>query len=239
MQLLLFNLVFIFTLASCSSYHYVTMDSTDITRKGSKTFSWETDTMSVAYQFSGEGGLMTITVFNKTSEPLYVNWKKSAVINNGEKVSLFDRNVIATGAIQSDNYHINRNQTTGYSNFLVSFDLPEGIDFLPPQSGLSKSVVNLQDITLNNLAVHGSVKQEKITTTEGIVKFRRVYYTVDESPLHFKTYITLALGKNAENEFSVQHSFYVREVVQSITDPNLFSMYQTDGRQFYIRQDVQ
>ena len=40
-----------------------------------KELSWENDTVNVTYKFSGEGGLMTINVFNKTNQPLYVNWK--------------------------------------------------------------------------------------------------------------------------------------------------------------------
>ena len=183
---------------------------------------------------------MSVTVFNKSNQPLYINWKKSAVINDGMTVSLFNRNVIANGVMSTDSYLVGNNQTAGYSQFSVTFDLPEGIEFLPPQSGLSKTVITLQEISANSTAIPAIVEQEKIRAADGMVsKFRQVHYEDEYSPLRFKTYITLALGKNAENEFSVQHSFYAKEVVQSTTEPELFSMYQANGNQFYIRQGVQ
>ncbi|HZI54111.1 MAG TPA: hypothetical protein VFD56_10425, partial [Chitinophagaceae bacterium] len=73
------------------SYHYITMDSPDIPQDRRKAFMWETDIIRVAYQFSGEGGGMTVTVFNKTNQPVYINWKKSAVINGGMTIPLFGR----------------------------------------------------------------------------------------------------------------------------------------------------
>lgn len=238
MRLLLSALLLSF--ASCTSYHYITMDSTDISLDRKNGFLWQTDTISVAYQFSGEGGLMTVTVFNKSNQPLYLNWKKSALINDGMTVSLFNRNVIANGVISTDSYLVGNIQTAGYSQFSVSFDLPEGIEFLPPQSGLSKTVITLQEISVNSIAIPAVVEQEKIRVADGIIaKFRQLQYADEYSPLRFKTYITLALGKNAENEFSVQHSFYAKEVLQSTTEPELFSMYRANGNQFYIRQDVQ
>src|SRR6185436_15882384 len=97
-------------------------------------FLWETDTIAVAYQFGGEGGQLTVTVFNKSNRPLFINWKKSAVIRDGMMVSLFNRNVIANGAMSTDSYRAGAGQTTGYSQFSVSFDVPEGIEFIPPQS---------------------------------------------------------------------------------------------------------
>jgi hypothetical protein len=155
-------------------------------------------------------------------------------------VVFFNRNVIANGVISTDSYLVGNIQTAGYSQFSVSFDLPEGIEFLPPQSGLSKTVITLQEISVNSIAIPAVVEQEKIRVAEGMItKFRQVQYADEYSPLRFKTYITLALGKNAENEFTVQHSFYAKEVLQSTTEPELFSMYRANGNQFYIRQDVQ
>ena len=237
---LLLSALHVLSLAACTSYHYITMDSTDIPLDRRKAFMWETDTVSVAYQFSGEGGLMSVFIFNKSSQPLYINWKKSAVITGGMTVPLFNRNVIANGVMSTDSYLVGDNQTAGYSQFSASFDLPEGIEFLPPQSGLSRTVITLQEISVNSTALPAVVEQEKMRAADGMVsKIRRVYYTDEKSPLRFRTYLTLAMGKNAENEFSVQHSFYAKEVMQSTTPPELFSMYRANGSQFYILQDVQ
>lgn len=234
MRLLLYSLLFL-SLASCTTYNYITLDSSDVPLDRSKAFLWETDAITVAYQFAGEGGQMTVTVFNKSNQPLFVNWKKSAVIREGMMVSLFNRNVIASGAMSTESYRAGAGQTTGYSQFSVSFDVPEGIEFIPPQSGLSKTVVNLQAINATSFGVPLSVEREKAVGADGLVtKIRRVYYADEYSPFRFKTYLTLALGKNAENEFSVQHSFYVKEVMESTTNPFEFSMFRENGSQFWV-----
>ena len=234
MRLLLYPLLILF-LASCTTYNYVTMDSPDIPLDRGKVFLWETDTITVAYQFGGEGGQVTVTVFNKSTQPLFVNWKKSAVIRDGMMVSLYNRNVIANGTMSTESYRAGAGQTSGYSQFSASFEVPEGIEFIPPQTGLSKTVANLQAINVNSFEVPVSIEKEKSVTADGMItKFRRVYYADEHSPFHFKTYLTMALGKNAENEFSVQHTFYVKEVIESTTNPFELSMFRDNGSQFWV-----
>lgn len=240
MQHFLLFVLFIFCLSSCTTYQYITLASEDVPQNARKDFLWENDTTKITYQFSGEGGLMTIAVFNKTDQPVYVNWKKSALINEGKMLSLFNRTVIVSGAIETDMYRISRNQTVGSSFFSGSFDLPEGIDFLPPMSGLNKSLISLQDISSALPPLPEELPQKKIKSKEGVItKVRDIQYENSKSPLRFKIYLTLAMGQNTVSEFSVQHSFYAKEVLQTDEIPDLFPMYRSSGNQFYIRQEAQ
>ena len=240
MQHFLLFVLIIFSLSSCTTYQYITLASDDVPKNEKKEFLWENDTTKISYQFSGEGGLMTIAFFNKTSQPLYVNWKKSALINEGKTVSLYNKTVIVTGAVETDIYRINRNQTIGSSFFLASFDLPEGIDFIPPMSGLNKSLINLQDLSLVMAPLPQELPQKKIKSKEGaIIKVRDIQYENNKSPLKFKIYLTLATGQSPGGEFSVQHSFYANEVLQTGEFPDLFPLYRSNGSQFYIRQQAQ
>jgi hypothetical protein len=228
-------LLIILSLSSCSTYQYVTLDSGDMPKNERKELLWENDMMRVAYKFSNEGGFMTIAVFNKTSQPIYVNWKKSALIEDGRAISLFDRTVIVSGAIAADSYQVNQNQSVGLSLFSASFDLPEGIDFLPPLSGLSKTPVNMYQTGSSNSLIPLDVPKERIKIADGtITKFRRIDYTGETSPLKFKIYLTLALGQSSSAEFSVQHSLYAKEVIQTNEAPQSFSMYRKDGSQFFV-----
>ena len=43
-------------------------------------FAMTTDSLVVAYSFSGESGSMTMGIFNPTESPLFVNWRNSALI---------------------------------------------------------------------------------------------------------------------------------------------------------------
>ena len=73
MQHFLLFVLFIFCFSSCTTYQYITLASEDVSQNEKKEFLWENDTTKITYQFSGEGGLMTIAVFNKTDQPVYVN----------------------------------------------------------------------------------------------------------------------------------------------------------------------
>lgn len=238
-QTLLLILAILF-LSSCSTYRYFTIDSGDFPKNQRQELVWENDTLSVTYKFRGEGGLMTIAVFNKLNQPLYINWKKSALINDGQFVSLFNKTVIVSGTIETTNYAIDKQWTVGSSRLSASFDLPEGIDFLPPLTGLNNDLIHVADITWKNVLMPEDVRPEKLKNQEGIVtKFNRIYFEYSKSPIRFKTYLTLALGQTADQEFSVQHSFYAKEMIQTTTEPEMFSMYRKDGSQFFVRQTVQ
>ena len=96
MRLLSIALILL-SFSSCVSYQYLTLNSPEMPKNDKKEFSWENDTMRLTYNFHGEGGPITMTVFNKTDKPLFVNWKKSSLIRGGESFSLLDHSVQITG----------------------------------------------------------------------------------------------------------------------------------------------
>ncbi|HNC30155.1 MAG TPA: hypothetical protein PKX08_09130, partial [Cyclobacteriaceae bacterium] len=61
----------------CSTYQYVTVSSP---LKTQNEFIAENDTVKISYDFSGEQGPVKISIYNKLSTPLYVDWSKSALI---------------------------------------------------------------------------------------------------------------------------------------------------------------
>ena len=74
-----------FTFASCGSYIQVMDTQTTNCKTESDTHYFENDSIKVTYNFWGLHGNMAFSVFNKTDKPLYVNWKNSSFIVNGEK----------------------------------------------------------------------------------------------------------------------------------------------------------
>src|SRR5882757_9786989 len=90
--------------SSCTSYQYLTLDSPEVQKNDKKEFSWQNDTLRLTYNFHGEGGPVSLTVFNKTDKPLYVNWKKSALIRDSQAISLFKSNVQIGGNVVSYSY---------------------------------------------------------------------------------------------------------------------------------------
>jgi hypothetical protein len=238
MRYLLLSLLVILVFGSCASYQYLTLNSTEITKNDRKEFNWENDTMRLVYNFHGEGGPMTITVYNKTDKPLFVNWKKSAFITDGHATSLFNPNVQVTGQVATTSIRSGI-ATASYSNLTASFDLPQGTDLIPPVSDISKSLGAIWDARFAVRLDEDSARRQKVTDVYGVTdKFKRFSFEESGSPIQFKCYLTFALGNTSVQEFTVQHSFYVKEVLLTSSDPFYFVLYRPEGDNLYIKKTV-
>ncbi|HLZ86029.1 MAG TPA: hypothetical protein VKQ52_02260 [Puia sp.] len=84
----LFLIAVILSFSACTTYQYVTFDSSGLQKDKQQLLTLENDTMRVAYSFSGPGGNVTLTVFNKTSQPIYLDWTRSSLIRNDQSFTL-------------------------------------------------------------------------------------------------------------------------------------------------------
>jgi len=75
-------------LSACTTYQYVTIDSSQLQKDKKDLFTMENDTMRLVYSFSGAGGNITVSVFNKTYQPFYIDWSRSSIIRNDQSFTL-------------------------------------------------------------------------------------------------------------------------------------------------------
>ena len=87
------NLLYLFVfaalllgLSACSSYYYSMLNSNDpVGEKNERgDFVQENDTVRISYRFWGENAPVTITIYNKLDEPLYVDWAKLTITLKSE-----------------------------------------------------------------------------------------------------------------------------------------------------------
>lgn len=230
--------IILLAFGSCSSYQYVTLNSPEIPKNDKKEFIMENDTMKLIYNFHGQDGPMNVTVFNKTTQPLYVNWKKSALVRYGQTLSLYNRRVEVTGTASTTTLSTGKGVSSGFSNISASFDLPEGVEFIAPSSYITKSLLHVLDSQVPDMAVEeNNAKQVKWIDGDGMVmKYKRVVFDEKASPVQFSSYITFVLGNEAAGEFALKHSFYGMEVLLTKNDPYMFGLYKPDGDKLYVRQ---
>jgi len=236
MRNFIFPVLLALSLVACSTYQYVTLDSPQLQKNYKKEFVYENDTLKLVYNFYGEGGPMNLTVYNKTTQPLYIDWKKSALIKEGQSISLFNANVNVNGSIATTSYQPVRSVTSSASGLSASFTLPQGTDFIPPGSYLNKVLLNVMGSAIRDMAMFDSLPVHRVSE-DGVAtsKFRDALYDETRSPVHFITYLTLMSGGNAEKEFTVQFPFYVKEVMQSDDGPALFGLYRQEGDNLFVR----
>jgi len=214
----------------------MTVNSSHLTKNDKHQLVFENDTVRLTYDFCGEGGPVSVNIFNKSSQPLYVNWKKSALIRNEHSLSFYDRNVYFSGDAYTSSYRF-RNFAISSSSFTGSMALPEGMDFIPPGSDISKGLVFLSQSGPMVLEIPDSIAQQTVKNGDGITlsKYRKKNYDETTSPVRFKSYLTFSLGFNNASEFAESNDFYVDEAMDTQSLPENYPLYQQQGDKFFIK----
>ena len=80
----LFAVICMSVLTGCTRYQYVYVNS-NLPKSKSSEFIQENDSFSVKYVFSGENLGVSLTIFNKLSEPVFFDWERSTIFVNGSQ----------------------------------------------------------------------------------------------------------------------------------------------------------
>ena len=234
MKLILPALIFVFLFSSCT-YQYFTLASEELSKNGNNDFVVENDTLKVVYRFNGYHGPVRITIFNKTNELLEVNWRKSALIMKEDALSYYTPNMVLNGTINEDCLRKLYFFHSRYSNANIRTDIlvNEPSQFIPPQSSISKiPLVLLQ----KNLAFLGRdlKKQKRKVSDYTNIKVIKEEYSSEKSLVNFRSYLTFNHGADQGKEFSIQHHFYVSEIMQTASGPSSFEQTTQKGDVFYV-----
>lgn len=225
----------------------MTLNSSQLNKNDQNQFVFENDTIRLTYDFSGSDGPISVNVYNKTNQPLYVNWKKSALIRNEHALSYFDKNAYFWGSSEGYAYRFGNSRSalgsfasTG-SNFSGTVALPEGMAFVPPGSSISKGLVLLSQTGPMVADIPDSVAEQRVNVDYNllIAKYRKETFDASTSPVKFKSYLTFVLGSNNTLEFSETNEFFVEEALDTKNVPEDFPLYQQRGDKFYIKYQRQ
>jgi hypothetical protein len=213
-------LLVIFTiplLISCSKYQYFTLASNDAPKNQKQQFLGENDTCRITYNFNGQHGPISVSIYNKLSKPLQIDWKRSALIIGDSSASFFEPQVIFNGEVERNRYAINQ-------DFSGTVTQPESIDFIPPQSGITK-----QSKYIRSKFVKTVGWRQKMRMGGQTIKVSN--FTKENSPVAFRIYLTLVSDNNS---FNIEHSFYAARLTEAKTRPGQFGM--NDGSNFFIKE---
>jgi hypothetical protein len=208
-------LIFItFIFCSCT-YQYFTLSANHLSKNENNDFVIENDTLKVTYRFSGDKRPVNITIYNKTNEPLEIDWRKSALILNEQAKSYYSPNLYVNGNIEQDT---GRRYIFGDRSFLANVTadvyVNEPYQFIPPKSSISKIPATLPVYSLEL----PSDQLKKATYDSGSqysIKYKKIEYGPDKSPFSFRSYLSFNYGGDQKKEFSLDHRFYVSEIWQT------------------------
>jgi hypothetical protein len=214
---------FLFT--SCYTYQYFTLKNDHLQQNNKHEFVLENDTLKITYNFNGKDCPVVISLFNKASKPLLIDWKKSAVIVNDTAISLY-----------SNAYQINGQETGARFGHVYSANLSgkvvghEETAFIPPNASITRSLITL---TVQPIEINEFGSQKKVgNINQTSIKFQEKEFASQNTPFQFRNYLTFKF-QGEEKEFNIENSFYVSNVKFTMASPPVVG--DTSGNTFYIK----
>ncbi len=189
-----------FFLSSCLAVHYNQIGSNELMMDEKKDFVYENDTIRIFYRYSGMGGPLQITLENKSSQSLLVDWKKSALIAESGVYAYYRPAAALNGSVEAGNS--GQGQITG----LVSAE--EAVQFLPPNARITRRLGRTEDL-IKEPADFSGVPWWKKGAGYSRLKYKELNFKEEDSPLKFRSFITLRSGPGEGREITLDHSFYL------------------------------
>ncbi len=218
-------------LSSCSSYQYVRLSS-NMASTDKNEFVFENDTLFVVYSFDGYACPVNITIYNKLSTPLYVDWIRSSAIVDGKTLGYWrdEMKIFVASSGYTTHWNESTSTTSSISSGVVSRDYQ--LTFIPPNAYISVVPIYIQgsSVPLSNESLTGNVH---VYTVDGLGRGKRYTFDANSSPLYFRSYLSLSTTSDFSAPFTLDDQFWASEVITTGVNPSRLSY--SMGNQFYIK----
>ncbi len=222
-----------FAMTRCVSYQYATLSS-NMDVNEAREFIFENDTLQIKYSFEGSNSPVHLTFFNKSEQALFIDWRRSALVFDDQSYTYWrdSYDIQATGEVNSRVNYFNGISTSSVA-ISGNAERAETITFIPP-----KSPKKIQILSINNNYVELKDKSERIglKIKEGMINADRFNFTRENSPIYFRSILTLSLNPDFKSEFISENEFWVSEIIQSDTGPR--SIHHKGGNKIIGRKET-
>ncbi len=231
----LFLLVFA---SSCNRYQYLGINSEQVQKDDRQAFTIENDTLQIVYNFNGKNAPVNLLVRNKLNKPIYIDWKRSALIINDKAISYSPDEVALKGVVNGRTIDWVEGFSSTQAGLDVTATLPPGIQMIPPQSFVTKTPMGVTNKLLKNFP-DSALQKIGLTLDDGSTAVaRQAFFEADSSPLQFRSYLAIVVGdSSAPVPVAYQHSFYVSELYRTLVRPKRFTLYRDrPGEWSYVEE---
>lgn len=217
--------IFAVSLASCSKYYINTVSSNNMLKdKTTGEFLLENDSVKITYGFGGKDAPVHVKVYNKLPVPLFVDWEKSSMVYNGKAKAFIPDEVKFAGNISTNTTALNRYPSVE-STIQGSVQTQKQVTFIPPNSGIETVILSF-DPEVMKLSDSLYRENDYLSTLQGTVKVKVGNFDYANSPLAFRTYLTLYTQEGQKiSPFAFDKEFYVSRSVKTSGKPHSFFEY--------------
>jgi len=246
MRIIIISVIITLLAFGCKSY-YVQVFETKATniKVEDEFYVFENDSLKITYSFWAQKGLMAFVIYNKLDKPLYVDWKKSSYIDNSVKLNYWvDEEKIKSLAVYGSYYYAGPLLKPGYAisktdGVSVSSTIKvERITFIPPASNYYRSQFYILPIDFFKLDIR-TTDYKEIPRNDNPKRKTKVYeksYSIKDSPLIFRNFLTFSFSEDFKTEFYVDNKFFISNI--KVMDRRHFKYpKREESRRFYLRDE--
>ena len=220
------------SMTSCLQYQFATVSS-NMKETLLNEHVLENDTLIVKYVFEGANCPVTIYVENKLDIPLYVDWKRSAVIVNDESFSYW--NDIGKFQATASTFQVRwtNSMATSHSDITGEITRNEPVSFIPPASykQMTPVVLNPDFITLTGRKAD---HRDLLTIDQQSVSGLQYEYFKEDSPFRYRSYLMVSTDRDFKNSQLYESEFWISDLFQTFVSPKLFYQDAQNRNKFYI-----
>ncbi len=231
---LLLLLGFGLLMTGCSTYYFSTVESYHNRLPSTENgyFSTTKNNIVVTYSFREYGGKVNYEVYNMSDDPIFIDLDKSTLIAEDYAIhqlqSVSDP-VESEKVFEAIAQNLSSDTTvTSAVNLFKQLSQSQSKLFVPPNSRTNFSPVSLYD--LYDMRLPKQV-YDQVRVGEGHV--RGVYFTPVNSPLIFRTYLTVVNGKD-QSETVFEDIFYVSRAYKASSSDILMGYVKQRGDMYYF-----
>lgn len=190
-------------LSSCSTaYQVVETASADVKTNGN-AYEFGGEDLTVSYNLWDGAGTIYFNLHNNTDDPLFVDLDRSHLIVNGQSFDYYQDKETSTSSKTGSTRPSYFASTIWTNQMEVSVkSKPKRVIEIPPHSF----------INVGGLAITEGVKNCGMTKPKSGVSTSPTF-TVDNTPLQFRNYVTYSVRQDFGTSETIDNSFYATRVV--------------------------
>ncbi len=203
-----------FFVFSCTTYQVMTVSSKEAAQQNTAAeFVIDNDSLELCYNFNGHNGPIKVKIRNKLNKPIYVDWQRSALIICGMAISYANQKVPISGALSSTSLNWTPDVSSSFGRFHGTATIPPEIEFIPPQTFVTKELIGITNKGILNLP-ESAFSKKKVPDGLDVCVYQDGFFSPESTPLAFSSYVTFMVGDTLPRPMVYQHNFYVSELVK-------------------------
>lgn len=206
-------LIFLYSCSKSVVQVYRVAKASENFKENSSQHIFENDTIRITYHFWGNRGAFDFSIYNKSTKPIYIDWKSSFFIVNSEKLNYWRDEVLTQTKTEYykrnyNGYYTSNNPFSTVKTQSAFSYKPERITVIPPSSFYSRQSFSLlpAQAGFHKMLSDSMKKRRNAVITDS--------FTESNSPFLYRNFLSISFSEKTGDFFYVDNAFFVKSIVE-------------------------